>query len=71
MGIYGLAVLGGTLTFLPGGIGGTEAIMVILLSFIGIDYISAIAITIVCRAATLWFAILIGGISFFFIKEYY
>lgn len=71
MGIYGLSVLGGTLTFLPGGIGGTEAIMVILLSLIGIDYISAIAITIVCRAATLWFAILIGGISFFFIKEYY
>lgn len=70
MGIYGLAVLAGSLTFLPGGIGGTEAIMIILLSLVGIDYISAFAITIICRAATLWFAILIGGISFFFIKEY-
>ena len=70
MGIYGLAVLAGSLTFLPGGIGGTEAVMIILLSLLGIDYISALAITIICRAATLWFAIFIGGISFFFIKEY-
>jgi len=70
MGIYALSVLAGSLTFLPGGIGGTEAVMVLLLSLIGIDYISAFAITIICRAATLWFAIILGAAAFFFLKDF-
>lgn len=69
MGIYALSVLAGTITFLPGGIGGTEASMVLLLSLVGVDYISAFAITIICRAATLWFAVILGAVALFFLKD--
>ena len=69
MGIYALSILAGTITFLPGGIGGTEASMILLLSLVGVDYISAFAITIICRAATLWFAVILGAVALFFLKD--
>ena len=58
--VYGVAVLVGALSFLPGGLGSTELVMGLLLVALGIDEGVAIAATLICRIATLWFAVFIG-----------
>ena len=63
IGIYAVAVLVGVVSFMPGGLGGTEAVMVVLLMAIGADKATALAATLVCRAVTLWFAVLVGILS--------
>lgn len=60
IGIYAISVLAGALSFLPGGLGGTEIVMGLLLTLMGIDASTAIAATLLCRFTTLWFAVLIG-----------
>lgn len=59
-GIFSAAVLGGALTFLPGGLGGTELLMVALLTAIGLTGAEAALVTAVCRLATLWFGFALG-----------
>ncbi|MGB3620957.1 MAG: lysylphosphatidylglycerol synthase transmembrane domain-containing protein [Ketobacter sp.] len=61
--IYGVAVLIGAISFLPGGLGSTEAVMGLLLISIGVPQPVAIAATLICRIATLWFAVFIGLIT--------
>jgi uncharacterized membrane protein YbhN (UPF0104 family) len=63
IGIYALAMLGGAASFIPGGLGGAEAVMVALLVAVGAPLPEAIAATLICRAATLWFAILLGMVA--------
>ncbi len=63
MGIYGAAVLIGALSFLPGGLGSTEAAMVAMLMVVGIDLSTAVLATIVCRIVTLWFAVGLGLVA--------
>ena len=63
IGIYGIAVLAGALSFLPGGLGSTEAVMGVLLVAFGADGAAAVAITLLCRIATLWFAVALGGLA--------
>jgi uncharacterized protein (TIRG00374 family) len=63
IGIYAIAVLAGALSFLPGGLGGTEAVMGVLLVAFGADGPAAVAITLLCRIATLWFAVALGGVA--------
>ena len=58
--IYGIAVLVGALSFLPGGLGSTELVMGLLLVSLGVDKPVAVAATLICRIATLWFAVFIG-----------
>jgi len=58
--IYGVAVLIGAISFLPGGLGSTEAVMGLLLISVGVPEPVAIAATLICRIATLWFAVFIG-----------
>ncbi len=58
--IYGVAVLVGAISFLPGGLGSTEAVMSLLLISLGVDKPVALAATLICRIATLWFAVFIG-----------
>ncbi|CAA0084687.1 Uncharacterised protein [BD1-7 clade bacterium] len=62
MAIYGMGILLGALSLLPGGVGGAEAAMIFLLVKVGFDEASAVAITFICRLATLWFAVAIGGL---------
>ena len=62
-GIYGLAISIGALSFLPGGLGGTEATMILLLGVTGASVADAGAATILLRLATLWFAVVIGVIA--------
>jgi len=58
--VYALATGLGNLTFLPGGLGGTEASLVYSLRGLGVGQDAAIAATMLVRVATLWFAVLIG-----------
>lgn len=60
VGIYSVSILAGALSFIPGGIGSTEAVMGLLLVLVGVDTSTAVAATIVCRLATLWFAVAVG-----------
>jgi glycosyltransferase 2 family protein len=60
MGIYALGMLAGALSFLPGGLGGAEAAMVALLVAGGAMFGTAVLATVICRAATLWFAVVLG-----------
>jgi uncharacterized protein (TIRG00374 family) len=63
VGIYGLAVLLGSLSFLPGGLGGTEAIMAALLHSHGLPVGDAVLVTLTCRLVTLWLAVAIGWLA--------
>jgi glycosyltransferase 2 family protein len=61
IGIYALSVLAGSAVFfLPAGIGGMEIVMTTLLVEQGAPLGSAIIATLLCRLATLWFAVIIG-----------
>lgn len=66
MAIYGLGILLGAVSMSPAGLGASELAMASLLVMAGFDMPSAIAITYICRLATLWFAVVLGLISLFF-----
>lgn len=61
--VYALSMLAGALSFLPGGLGGAEAVMVSLLVLKGMGMPAAIAATVFIRLATLWFAVVIGLVA--------
>lgn len=61
--VYGFAMLVGALSFLPGGLGGTEATMTGLLVLQGMPLPEAVAATVIIRLATLWFAVVLGLMS--------
>jgi uncharacterized membrane protein YbhN (UPF0104 family) len=63
MSVYALAMLAGAISFLPGGVGGAEAVMTTLLIAAGAPEAKAVAATVVIRLATLWFAVAIGGLT--------
>lgn len=58
--VYSFAMLVGGLSFLPGGLGSSEIVMVALLVGNGLPVSVAVTATILCRLATLWFAVAIG-----------
>lgn len=58
--VFGFAMLVGAVSFLPGGIGGTEATMAALLTALGVELDVAIVATAVIRFTTLWFAVVLG-----------
>lgn len=60
IGIYAISLLAGALSFIPGGIGTTEAVMTILLTLLGADTATAIAAALISRLSTLWFAVGLG-----------
>jgi glycosyltransferase 2 family protein len=63
IGIYAASMLAGALSFLPGGLGGAEAAMVGLLLASGTALGTATTATMICRAVTLWFAVVLGMAS--------
>jgi uncharacterized protein (TIRG00374 family) len=69
VGIYAVAVLVGAISFLPGGLGSTEAVMTALLAAQGFPVGDALAVTIVCRVVTLWFAVCIGWVAVFALRH--
>ena len=68
MGVYAIAIIVGALSFLPGGLGSTEAVMIALLAAHGFDMPQAILLTLVCRLLTLWLAVLIGWVCVWMLR---
>ncbi|HEY0285576.1 MAG TPA: lysylphosphatidylglycerol synthase transmembrane domain-containing protein [Pseudomonas sp.] len=66
--VYALAMLAGAVSFMPGGLGGAEAVMVGLLVWKGMSSADAIAATVLIRLATLWFAVAIGAVMLLKLK---
>lgn len=58
--IYAVAMLAGALSFMPGGLGSAEAVMVALLVSGGVGLADAIAATVLLRLMTLWLAVAVG-----------
>jgi uncharacterized protein (TIRG00374 family) len=58
--IFAFAMLVGAASFLPGGLGSTEATMIGLLSMQGVPFETAVVATGVVRVTTLWFAVGLG-----------
>ncbi len=61
--IYAISILAGAASFIPGGIGATEALMGLMLLAINSEPHIAIAVPILTRLATLWFAVCVGLIA--------
>lgn len=63
--IYAISSIAGALSMLPGGLGVTETSLAGLSGHImKLDGFTAVAATLIIRAATLWFAVCIGAISY-------
>jgi uncharacterized protein (TIRG00374 family) len=61
--IFTFAMISGTVAMLPGGLGGTEAVMLTLLAALGVDLQTAVTATALIRLTTLWFAVGLGFIA--------
>lgn len=62
-GFYALAMVGGALSMLPAGLGGTEALLTGLLLAAGATLGAAATITVLARLLTLWLAVAIGALA--------
>lgn len=62
--VYGAATLIGSVSFLPGGLGGTEAVIVVLLRSVGVASAAGAAVAFIVRLATLWLAVVVGVVVF-------
>jgi len=69
VGIYAVAVLIGALSFLPGGLGSTEAVMTTLLVGRGYTVTQALLVTLVCRFVTLWLAVCLGWVAVLVLRQ--
>ena len=58
--IFAFSMLAGAVTMLPGGLGGVEAAMLGLLVALGTEFDVAVASTVLIRATTLWFSVVLG-----------
>ncbi len=67
--IYSFSTIAGAISMLPGGLGLTEGSMTGLLILNKIPKDIAVAITIIIRFATLWFAVAIGLISLYIFQK--
>lgn len=61
--IYAFSLLVGAVTFLPGGLGGSEAAMIQLLLLNDVSISSAVAATITIRILTLWLSVVLGVLA--------
>lgn len=62
-GFYALAMVGGALSMLPAGLGGTEALLTGLLVLAGAPLATALTATVLVRLLTLWLAVGIGALA--------
>lgn len=68
--IFFFAMLSGSATGLPGGIGGAEAAMIALLTLFNVPLEIALPATAIIRITTLWFAIIVGVVAFPFAERF-
>ncbi len=69
VGVYAVAVLIGGISFLPGGVGSTEAVMTALLATHGYSVSQALLITLTCRLVTLWLAVGLGWVAVLALRQ--
>lgn len=63
LGIYPLAMLVGALSFVPGGVGTTEAAIVLMLGATGVAVDTALTVAIGIRLVSLWLAVAVGMLA--------
>lgn len=63
VGIYAVSLLAGAISFLPGGVVGTEIVMMALLHAQGVPVASALALTLSLRTLTLGYSIALGALA--------
>lgn len=63
LGIFAASLLAGAISFIPGGVGTTEAAMAFLLIASGVEQQTALVIPIITRIASLWFAVSLGSLA--------
>jgi len=68
-GILTLSIIIGVASSLPGGIGSTDAVMILLLGLIGIENTIAVTGVLVSRFLSLWYSIFLGGLSFIYLSK--
>ena len=68
-GIIALSVLIGVASTLPGGLGSTEAVMILLLGILGVQSTTAVAGVMISRFISFWYGTLIGGLSFVYLSK--
>lgn len=60
---FSIAILAGAVSFVPAGIGGTEALLAVLVAGRGLAAADALALALVVRLTTLWFAVAVGVLA--------
>ena len=68
-GVVALSLLIGIASSLPGGLGSTEAVMVIILGIIGIESTIGIAGIMLARFLTFWYGAFAGALCFFYLSK--
>lgn len=58
--VFSFSMIVGAISMLPGGLGSTEATMIILLTTLGVEMDVALVSTAIIRTTTFWFAVVIG-----------
>lgn len=66
--VFAISMLAGALSLTPGGLGSTEGVMVGLLLWHGVPLPEATAATLLIRATTLWFAVMLGSAALIRLK---
>ena len=68
-GFIAFATLVGIASALPGGVGGMEAVFVILLGVVSVPMASATSGILISRFATFWYTAFLGVIAFFWMAN--
>lgn len=68
LGVYAVASIIGALSFLPGGLGTTEAVMIVLIVGLGFLNSEAIMVALIFRLVTLWLVVALGWFAFIVLK---
>lgn len=63
LGIYPVAMLAGAVSFVPGGVGTTEAAIVLMLAALGVGMDVALAAAVGIRLISMWMAVMIGMLA--------
>lgn len=61
--LYPMAMLAGAASMIPGGVGSTEVVLIILLTGLGVSLVQGTIAAIGIRIATIWFATMLGLVS--------
>jgi len=69
MSIFAIGMIAGAISFLPGGLGSAEVVMYLLLKATGLGDAEALTATLLCRLATLWFAVVLGLLSILWLEN--